>query len=63
MVYAGNIYFGDGTRYDNGTGGVNWSQYALPDNQASAINFSDVYVGPNHGNQRRYGFSVRCVAK
>ena len=63
MVYAGNIYFGDGTRYDNETGGVNWSQYALPDNQASAVNFSDVYVGPNHGNQRRYGFSVRCVAK
>ena len=45
-----------------GSGGIYWSSTAYSSNYAYSLGLNSSSVGPQDGNDKYIGFSVRCVA-
>ena len=58
---AGYRYSYDGSLYYVGSGGYSWSSSPYNDGYGYYLYFGSGYVYPSNGNNRAYGFSVRCV--
>ncbi len=50
-----------GTLNNNGTNGYYWSSVQYDSNNAYNMNFNSSSVNPNNWNNKKNGFSVRCV--
>jgi uncharacterized protein (TIGR02145 family) len=60
---AGGREYTDGTLFHRGRGGYYWSSTEVGSSNAWSLGFISGYASTSNYYERRYGFSVRCVAE
>ncbi|MBQ3469679.1 hypothetical protein IJH16_01770 [Candidatus Saccharibacteria bacterium] len=61
-VFSGNYYWGGGYLGNQGSLGYWWSTTALSDSLAYHLRMNSSDLGPQYGNNKAHGFSLRCVS-
>ena len=63
VIMSGYYYWVYGNLYGRGTYGYYWSSTPYAATYSRYLYFYSTYVGPQGGNNKTYGFTVRCVAR
>ena len=63
LVYSGNYYWVDGNLYSRGSVGVFWSSTPYSAAGALGLDFHSTRLVSQHGDDKIYGFTIRCVGR
>ena len=61
LIYSGYFYWNNGGLYYQGSYGYWWSRTANSDTLSYSLFVGSSYLLPQDGNNKLYGFSLRCV--
>ena len=62
-MLSGYLYWGNGGLYDRGAYGLFWSSTPYIYAASHSLDFRSPNVTPKGGNNKPYGFTLRCVAR